>query len=196
MQLLDGKALAQQIQAELTGQIDTLKPQAGRSPGLAVIMVGDNPASAAYVRNKQRACDRVGIASFCHSLPADTPQEALEQLIHQLNQDERVDGILLQLPLPEGLDAVPLLHQIAPDKDVDGLHPVNLGRLVRAESGLRSCTPAGVMELLAAYDIDPSGKHAVVLGRSILVGKPMALMLLEANATVTVGHSRTPDIAA
>lgn len=195
MQLLDGKALAQQIQTELIQQIDQLKQQAGRSPGLAVIMVGDNPASATYVRNKQRACDRVGIKSFCHHLPATTPQQSLEQLIRQLNQDSQVDGILVQLPLPGGLDAVTLLHQIHPAKDVDGLHPVNLGRLVRGESGLRSCTPAGVMALIKAYDIDPSGKQAVVLGRSILVGKPMALMLLEANATVTIGHSRTPDIA-
>lgn len=196
MQLLDGKSLARQIEAELAQQIQSLRRQSRRQPGLAVIMVGDNPASAAYVRNKERACDRSGIVSFGHHFPLGTSQAVIESLIHQLNQDERVDGILVQLPLPEGLDSVHLLHQIHPDKDVDGLHPVNLGRLVRGEAGLRSCTPAGVMRLLKAYSIDPSGQRAVVLGRSILVGKPMALMLLEANATVTVAHSRTPDLAA
>ena len=168
----------------------------GRPPGLAVIMVGDNPASAAYVRNKEKACDRVGITSFGQHLAADTTAETLMALIHQLNQDDRVDGILVQLPLPNHLDPVPLLHAIAPDKDADGLHPLNMGSLVRGEPGLRSCTPAGVMRLLAEYDIDLSGRHAVVVGRSILVGKPLALMLLEANATVTVAHSRTADLAA
>lgn len=194
MQLLDGKALSRQIEAELVQQVQKISFQAGRKPGLAVIMVGDNPASAAYVRNKKRACDRTGIASFGHYLPADTPQASIQQLIEQLNQDDRVDGILVQLPLPEGLDAVHLLHQIDPNKDVDGLHPVNLGRLVRGEAGLRSCTPAGVMQLMQAYGIDPQGKRAVVIGRSILVGKPMALMLLEADATVTIAHSKTSDL--
>ncbi|MEM6592039.1 MAG: bifunctional methylenetetrahydrofolate dehydrogenase/methenyltetrahydrofolate cyclohydrolase FolD, partial [Cyanobacteria bacterium P01_C01_bin.73] len=128
-------------------------------------------------------------------LPASTSQADLTALVHQLNQDNRVDGILLQLPLPNGLDSTALLNEIAPEKDVDGLHPINLGRLVRGEPGFRSCTPAGVMRLLNAHNIDPAGQTAVVLGRSILVGKPMALMLLEANATVTIAHSRTPDLA-
>ncbi|HEY9639016.1 MAG TPA: bifunctional methylenetetrahydrofolate dehydrogenase/methenyltetrahydrofolate cyclohydrolase FolD [Coleofasciculaceae cyanobacterium] len=194
--LLDGKALAAQIQTELTQQVRLLQSQAGRAPGLAVIMVGDNPASAAYVRGKEKACERVGIASYGKHFPAETSQAELEQLIQALNQDDRVDGILVQLPLPEHLDAVALLNQIDPDKDADGLHPVNLGRLVRGESGLRSCTPAGVMRLLQEYAIDPKGKQAVVIGRSILVGKPLALMLLEANATVTIAHSRTADLAA
>lgn len=194
MQLLDGKALSRQIEAELVQQVQETSLQAGRKPGLAVIMVGDNPASAAYVRNKKRACDRTDIVSFCHYLPADTPQASIQQLIEQLNQDDRVDGILVQLPLPGGLDAVHLLHQIDPNKDVDGLHPVNLGRLVRGEAGLRSCTPAGVMRLMQAYGIDLQGQRAVVIGRSILVGKPMALMLLEADATVTIAHSKTSDL--
>jgi len=137
----------------------------------------------------------VGMASFGQHLPATTTQAELEQMIQTLNQDERVDGILIQLPLPEHLDGVALLNQLDPDKDADGLHPVNLGRLVRSEPGLRSCTPGGVMELLKEYQIDPKGKHAVVIGRSILVGKPIALMLLEADATVAIAHSKTPDLA-
>lgn len=192
--LLDGKALAQQIQADLTQQVQSLQGKAGRPPGLAVLMVGDNPASAAYVRGKERACAKVGIASFGKHYPADASQAELEREIQALNQDDRVDGILVQLPLPAHLDSVALLNQIDPDKDADGLHPTNLGRLVRGEPGLRSCTPAGVMRLLEAYEIEPKGKQAVVLGRSILVGKPLALMLLEADATVTIAHSRTPNL--
>lgn len=193
-QILDGKALAQQIQAELSQQIKTLQVQHGRPPGLAVLMVGDNPASAVYVRNKERTCEKIGIASFGKHFPADIKQFELEQVIQALNQDPQVDGILVQLPLPYHLDEVALLNLIDPDKDADGLHPINLGRLVRGESGIRSCTPAGVMRLLQAYQINLQGKQAVVVGRSILVGKPNALMLLEANATVTIAHSRTPDL--
>jgi methylenetetrahydrofolate dehydrogenase (NADP+)/methenyltetrahydrofolate cyclohydrolase len=192
--ILDGKALAQRIQAQISEEVAQLPSTFGRPPGLAVLMVGDNPASAAYVRGKERACAKVGIASFGHHFPENTSQTELEQTIEALNQDERVDGILVQLPLPDHLDAVSLLHQIHPDKDVDGLHPVNLGRLVRGESGLRSCTPAGVMRLLREYQIDVKGKQAVVVGRSILVGKPMSLMLLEADATVTIAHSRTQNL--
>jgi methylenetetrahydrofolate dehydrogenase (NADP+)/methenyltetrahydrofolate cyclohydrolase len=193
-QRLDGKALAEKIQAELMQQVQDLQLQKGRPPGLAVLMVGDHPASAAYVRNKERACANVGIASFGQHLAAETTQAEVAQKIDALNQDDRVDGILVQLPLPAHLDTVALLNQIHPDKDADGLHPVNLGRLVRGEPGLRSCTPAGVMRLLQEYDIQPKGKQAVVIGRSILVGKPLALMLLEADATVTIAHSRTPDL--
>jgi methylenetetrahydrofolate dehydrogenase (NADP+) / methenyltetrahydrofolate cyclohydrolase len=192
--LLDGKALAGKIQQELSLAIQELQPKIGRSPGLAVLMVGDNPASAAYVRNKEKACAKVGIASFGKHFPTETTQRELEEAIAALNQDEQVDGILVQLPLPNHLDAVSLLHQIDPDKDADGLHPVNLGRLVRGETGLRSCTPAGVMRLLQEYEIPFQGKQAVVVGRSILVGKPMALMLLEADATVTIAHSRSHDL--
>ena len=193
-QLLDGKALAQRIQTQLQEQVQQLVLANGRPPGLAVLMVGDNPASAAYVRGKERACAKVGIASFGRHYPTETSQSELEQMIQTLNQDERVDGILVQLPLPDHLDAVTLLHQIHPDKDADGLHPVNLGRLVRGENGLRSCTPAGVMRLLREYQIDVKGKNAVVVGRSILVGKPLALMLLEADATVTIAHSRSQNL--
>ena len=193
--LLDGKALAQKIQLELKAKVAQLEPQIQRPPGLAVLMVGDNPASAVYVRNKERACQKVGIASMGRHFPGDTTQAELEQVIAELNQDELVDGILVQLPLPSHLDSIALLHCIDPDKDADGLHPVNLGKLVRSESGLRSCTPAGVMRLLAEYDISLSGKKAVVVGRSILVGKPIALMLLEKNATVTIAHSRTQNLA-
>ena len=193
-QILDGKALATKIQSELSDRVRALQSQKGRPPGLAVLMVGDNPASAAYVRNKERACAKVGIASFGQHYPANVTQAELELAIGALNEDDRVDGILVQLPLPEHLDAISLLYQIAPDKDADGLHPVNLGRLVRGEEGLRSCTPAGVMRLLQEYQIDLKGKNAVVLGRSILVGKPRALMLLEADCTVTVAHSRTQNL--
>ncbi len=192
--LLDGKALAQRIQTQLQEQIKPLLSATGRPPGLAVLMVGDNPGSLAYVRGKERACAKVGIASFGRHFPANTSQVELEQTIQALNQDERVDGILVQLPLPEHLDSVSLLHQIHPDKDADGLHPVNLGRLVRGETGLRSCTPAGVMRLLREYQIDLKGKQVVVVGRSILVGKPLALMLLEADATVTIAHSRSHNL--
>ncbi|MBW4647309.1 MAG: bifunctional methylenetetrahydrofolate dehydrogenase/methenyltetrahydrofolate cyclohydrolase FolD [Kastovskya adunca ATA6-11-RM4] len=192
--LLDGKALAQQLQQHLQAQVLQLQSINGRPPGLAVLMVGDNPASAAYVRNKERACTQVGIASYGRHFPTETSQTELEEAIHALNQDESVDGILVQLPLPKHLDAVSLLHQIHPDKDADGLHPVNLGRLVRGEAGLRSCTPAGVMRLLQEYEIELKGKQAVVVGRSILVGKPLTMMLLEADATVTVAHSQTQNL--
>ncbi len=194
--ILDGKALARKIYQELSHRIRELQPKIGRPPGLAVVMVGDNPASAVYVRNKEKACAKVGIASFGKHFPTQTSQGELEAVIHSLNEDERVDGILVQLPVPQHLDAIALLHQIHPNKDADGLHPVNLGRLVRGEAGLRSCTPAGVMRLLQEYEISLPRKQAVVVGRSILVGKPLALMLLEANATVTIAHSQTENLAA
>ncbi|MBD2387904.1 bifunctional methylenetetrahydrofolate dehydrogenase/methenyltetrahydrofolate cyclohydrolase FolD [Cylindrospermum sp. FACHB-282] len=194
--LLDGKALAEKIYHQLTVAITESQAKIGRPPGLAVLMVGDNPASAAYVRNKEKACAKVGIASFGKHFPTNTSLGELEEVIAALNHDPRVDGILVQLPLPKHLDAVTLLHQIHPDKDADGLHPVNLGRLVRGEAGLRSCTPAGVMQLLAEYKIPLVGKQAVVVGRSILVGKPMALMLLAADATVTIAHSRSHNLKA
>lgn len=195
-QLLDGKALASQIQANLAADIQALTAQGHRPPGLAVIMVGDNPASAAYVRNKERACQRVGMVSYGQHLPMTVSQSEVADRIQQLNANPNIDGILVQLPLPDHLDAVALLHTIDPNKDVDGLHPINLGRLVRGEPGLRSCTPYGVMQLLESANINLVGAKAVVVGRSILVGKPMALMLLEANATVTVAHSHTPDLPA
>lgn len=193
-QILDGKGLAQKLQQQLADKIKQLQPQAGRPPGLAVLMVGDNPASAAYVRNKERACDRIGIASFGHHFPTDVSQTEVMDTILKLNEDDRVDGILVQLPLPKHLDANALLYAIAPDKDADGLHPMNLGSLVRSETGLRSCTPAGCMEILKEYNIAIQGQKAVVIGRSILVGKPIALMLLEKNATVAIAHSKTQNL--
>jgi len=195
-QLLDGKALALSLQTELAAEVRSLQQRLDRPPGLAVLMVGDNPASAAYVRGKEKACEKVGIASFGQHFATETSQAVLEEVIQTLNHDPRVDGILVQLPLPPHLDSVALLNQIHPDKDVDGLHPVNLGRLVRGELGLRSCTPSGVMRLLEEYHIETQGKQAVVLGRSILVGKPIALMLLAADATVTIAHSQTVELGA
>ncbi|MEM1168867.1 MAG: bifunctional methylenetetrahydrofolate dehydrogenase/methenyltetrahydrofolate cyclohydrolase FolD [Cyanobacteria bacterium P01_H01_bin.35] len=185
---LDGKALAKKIKAELQQKVQSLQSKIGRPPGLAVLMVGDNPASAVYVRNKEKACSQVGIASFGKHFPAQTSQAELIQVIQQLNEDPRVDGILVQLPLPEHLDSISLLYQIDPSKDVDGLHPMNIGELLRGEKGLRSCTPAGVMRLLQEYNIELRGKEAVVVGRSTLVGKPMGLMLLDADSTVTIAH--------
>ncbi|WP_338430158.1 bifunctional methylenetetrahydrofolate dehydrogenase/methenyltetrahydrofolate cyclohydrolase FolD [Synechococcus elongatus] len=192
--ILDGRALAAQWRQNLRSHVEAIAPAVGRRPGLAVIMVGDNPASAVYVRNKEKACEQTGIISFGKHLPSNSSEAEIRALIESLNADDRVDGILVQLPLPSHLDAVPLLLAIDPEKDADGLHPLNLGRLLRGEEGLRSCTPAGVMELLAANQINPAGKKAVVIGRSILVGKPLAMMLLEANATVTIAHSRTPNL--
>ncbi len=194
-QILDGKALAKQIQSARVADIQSWKNRTGRSPGLAVLMVGDNPASAAYVRNKARACERMSITSLGKHFPTKITQEALAQEILALNQNPDVDGILVQLPLPDHLDSTSLLALIDPDKDADGLHPINLGRLVRGEPGLRSCTPAGIMRLMAGYDLPISGKRAVVLGRSILVGKPIGLMLLAANATVTFAHSKTENLS-
>ena len=193
---LDGKALAKELEERLAQQIRNGCAKAGRPPGLAVLRVGDDPASAVYVSNKEKACARVGVESFGSHLPASSDPETVLRVISELNADERVDGILLQLPLPAGLDETPLLAAIDPDKDADGLHTLNLGRLLKSESGPRSCTPAGVMAMLRSQGIDPSGKRAVVVGRSILVGQPMALMLQAANATVTVAHSRTADLPA
>lgn len=192
--VLDGKLLAAAIEQRLAAVISAGLARAGRPPGLAVLRVGEDPASGVYVANKEKACARVGIRSFGHHLPADTSSAQLLATIEQLNADPRVDGILLQLPLPKGLDERPLLAAIHPDKDADGLHTLNLGRLLKGEAGPRSCTPAGVMVLLAQAGVNLEGKRAVVVGRSILVGQPMALMLQAAQATVTVAHSRTRDL--
>jgi|TARA_B100001093_G_scaffold280030_1_gene267571 methylenetetrahydrofolate dehydrogenase (NADP+)/methenyltetrahydrofolate cyclohydrolase len=191
---LDGKKLASQLEARLHQQIQHGIEVAGRPPGLAVLRIGDDPASAVYVRNKEKACARIGVESFGSHLPANASEQEVLTAIRQLNADERVDGILLQLPLPEGLDETPLLAEIDPNKDADGLHTLNLGRLLKGEQGPRSCTPAGVMVMLRDQNIDPAGKRAVVVGRSILVGQPMALMLQAANATVTVAHSRSQNL--
>ena len=193
---MDGKVLAKDVEHRLQTLIERRLAEVGRPPGLAVLRVGDDPASAVYVANKEKACARIGVASFGDHLPGNTPPEEVLQTIERLNANPEVDGILLQLPLPAGLDEGPLLMAIDPEKDADGLHTLNLGRLLKGEPGPRSCTPAGVMALLRSNGIDPAGKRAVVIGRSILVGQPMALMLQAANATVTIAHSRTLDLAA
>ena len=191
---LDGKQLAAELEERLRTEIAAGTAQAGRPPGLAVLRVGDDPASGVYVANKEKACARIGVASYGSHLPGSSSQADVLAAIAALNADPRVDGILLQLPLPSGLDEGPLLAAIDPDKDADGLHTLNLGRLLKGEPGPRSCTPAGVMALLARHQLSLEGKRAVVVGRSILVGQPMALMLQAANATVTVAHSRTVDL--
>ena len=193
---LDGKVLAKAVEHRLSAVIKEQQSGIGRPPGLAVLRVGDDPASAVYVANKEKACARIGVASFGAHLAAGTAAAEVLDSIRGLNANPEVDGILLQLPLPGGLDERPLLEAIDPEKDADGLHTLNLGRLLKGESGPRSCTPAGVMAMLRSNGIDPAGKRAVVIGRSILVGQPMALMLQAANATVTVTHSRTADLAA
>jgi methylenetetrahydrofolate dehydrogenase (NADP+) / methenyltetrahydrofolate cyclohydrolase len=193
---LDGKQLAAVIEARLRDTIAQQLPGVGRPPGLAVLRIGDDPASGVYVANKEKACARVGITSLGAHLAADTPAAELLAAVQRLNADPSCDGILLQLPLPTGLNEGPLLLAIDPEKDADGLHTLNLGRLLKGEPGPRSCTPAGVMALLAAAGIELAGKRAVVVGRSILVGQPMALMLQAADATVSVAHSRTADLAA
>jgi len=193
---LDGKQLAAELELRLQALVQQHQEAAGRPPGLAVLRVGDDPASGVYVANKEKACSRVGIRNLGAHLPATTPAAEVLAMIQRLNADPAVDGILLQLPLPAGLDEAPLLAAIDPAKDADGLHTLNLGRLLKGEPGPRSCTPAGVMALLARHGLALEGKRAVVVGRSILVGQPMALMLQAAHATVTVAHSRTPDLAA
>ena len=192
--ILDGKSLAQEIELILKQTIESGSKIAKRPPGLAVLRVGNDPASGVYVNYKEKACDRIGVRSFARHLKEDISFEELREIIKSLNEEKKVDGILLQLPLPTHLDEDSLLSSIDPDKDADGLHPLNLGRLMKGEKGPRSCTPAGVMALLKRHQIKIEGKRAVVVGRSILVGKPMALMLEAANATVTVAHSRTKDL--
>lgn len=196
MILLDGKKISAEVREEVRAEVAALKDKAGRAPGLAVILVGEDPGSQVYVRNKEKACEKAGFVSTAYRLGADTAQAELEALIDKLNADPAIDGVLLQLPLPEGLESQPLLERIDPDKDVDGFHPVNMGKLALGLPGFRSCTPAGVMVILERYGIAPAGKKAVVVGRSNIVGKPMALMLVADNATVTVCHSRTPDLKA
>lgn len=189
---IDGKALAAQVKEQVRREVETLS----RQPGLAVILVGDNPASQVYVRGKESDCAECGIRSFSHRLPAQTSQKELLELVEQLNQDAAVDGILCQLPLPEGLNEDQVIHAIAPDKDVDCFHPFNVGQMSIGAPTFLPCTPAGVMEMLWAYEIPVAGKRCVVLGRSNIVGKPMAMLLTQADGTVTVCHSRTPDLAA
>lgn len=190
--IMDGKALAKKVRLQVAEQAARLP----RQPGLAVILVGDDPASAVYVRNKEKDCQQCGIRSLEYKLPAETSQQELLALIARLNEDPAADGILVQLPLPRHIDSRAVLEAIRPDKDADAFHPENAGRMLTGEPAVWPCTPAGVMELLHEYGISPAGKRCVVLGRSNIVGKPMALLLLRENGTVTVCHSATPDLEA
>lgn len=198
MQILDGKATALSIRQKLAADVERLKKIHGRAPHLAVVLVGEDPASQVYVRNKERACAEAGITSSAHRIGADVTQSALEELVSELNADRDLDAVLVQAPLPRHLDLLAVQSLVDPDKDVDGFHPVNVGKLCIGLPCLMPCTPAGVMEILKHYGISCEGKKAVVIGRSNIVGKPMALMLaraeLMANATVTICHSRTPDL--
>lgn len=193
-EIIDGKAIAARVREETAGRASDLRAR-GIEPGLATVLVGDDPASELYVRNKQRACETVGIRSFGHRLGADATPAQLLELVRGLAADARVHGILVQLPLPTGFDTDAILAAIPAHKDVDGLHPVNQGRLMAGQPGLRPCTPLGVIRLLDEVGCELEGARAVVVGRSVLVGKPLALLLLERHATVTLCHSRTRDLA-
>jgi methylenetetrahydrofolate dehydrogenase (NADP+)/methenyltetrahydrofolate cyclohydrolase len=189
--LIDGKAIAQQVRAQVAQDVAAFATERGMAPGLATVLVGDDPASAVYVANKRRACAEVGIADLHRHLPADATAEQVAALLRELNEDPACSGILLQRPLPDGLDDAALSALIAPDKDVDGLTPISAGRLLQGTPGLRPCTPVGVIELLDRYGVALGGAEAVIVGRSDLVGKPLAHLLLQRNATVTICHSRT-----
>ena len=189
--LIDGKAISAQIRAEMREEITNMSTK----PGLAVILVGDDMASHTYVRNKKAACEEVGMYSEVHMLPASTTQDELLDLVHRLNRDEKIHGILTQLPLPGHLDETIVINNIDPSKDVDCFHPYNVGKLMIGEPVFLPCTPAGIMQLLERSGIEVSGKRCVVVGRSNIVGKPMAMMLLHANGTVSICHSRTKNLA-
>jgi methylenetetrahydrofolate dehydrogenase (NADP+)/methenyltetrahydrofolate cyclohydrolase len=194
-QLIDGKALATRIKAEIAIDVSEMIARGLRRPGLAVVMVGDNPASAVYVRNKRRACEESGISSIAHDLPYSTTQQALVQLIDSLNRDPNIDGILVQLPLPEHIEQSSIIEKIDPAKDVDGFHPYNVGRLALRVPLIRPCTPFGVTKLIEHVGVSPKGKHCVVIGASNIVGRPMALELLLMGGTVTVCHRFSGDLA-
>ncbi len=193
-QLIDGKAIAASLRQQIAQRVSERRQQGLRAPGLAVILVGSDPASQVYVSHKRKDCEEVGFVSVAHDMPATTTQGELLSLIDQLNRDNAIDGILVQLPLPAHLDASQLLERINPDKDVDGFHPFNVGRLSQRMPLLRSCTPKGIMTLLASTGIDLHGQHAVIVGASNIVGRPMALELLLAGCTVTVTHRFTKDL--
>ena len=192
--LIDGRAVAKAFKEEIAQRTQAMIAQ-GVTPHLAVVLVGEDPASQVYVRNKENGCIKAGIRSTVIRLEEDCTQQELEETVKRLNADASVDGILVQLPLPKHLNEASVLRLIDPDKDVDGFHAMNSGRLMNGQPGFVPCTPLGVMKLLEAYGIDPAGKHAVVIGRSNIVGKPMAMLLLRANATVTICHSRTQNLA-
>ena len=190
---IDGKAISLAVKDEIKAKTAELASK-GITATLAVILVGEDPASQVYVKNKKKACEYCGIRSLSYELPADTSEEKLLELIDELNKRDDVNGILVQLPLPKGMDEDKVLDAISPDKDVDGFHPVNVGKLSIGKKGFVSCTPAGVIQLLKRSDIEISGKECVVVGRSNIVGKPMSMLLLKENGTVTVCHSRTKDL--
>jgi methylenetetrahydrofolate dehydrogenase (NADP+)/methenyltetrahydrofolate cyclohydrolase len=192
--IIDGKALAKEKRAEIAKQVEALKEK-GVTPGLAVVLVGEDPASQIYVRNKHKACEEVGIYSRKITLPEETTEEEILKIIDELNNDPEIDGILVQLPLPKHIDPDKVILSISPDKDVDGFHPVNAGRLLTGQDGFFPCTPLAVMELIKSAGVDVSGKEAVVVGRSNIVGKPVSMLLLRENATVTICHSRTKNLA-
>lgn len=194
-QIIDGKKIAEEVRAEIRVEVEELKNK-GLVPGLAVILVGDNPASQIYVNNKHKACGELGIYSEVHRLPGDTSQEELLGLIDKLNYDKKIHGILVQLPLPEQIDEKTVINAISPAKDVDGFGPANVGNLVIGDDCFYPCTPYGILVLLDKIGVDPKGKRAVVVGRSNIVGKPVAMMLLHRHATVTICHTKTPDLAA
>ena len=192
-QIIDGKRISQEIKDELKEKVAALKDE-GKECCLAVVQVGNDPASSVYVRNKKRACEYIGMKSLSFELPEDTTEESLLELIDRLNADVSVHGILVQLPLPKQIDEDKIIKAISPKKDVDGFHPENVGNLVTGGQGFVSCTPAGIIQLLKRSGIDIEGKHCVVIGRSNIVGKPMALLMLRENATVTICHSRTKNL--
>jgi methylenetetrahydrofolate dehydrogenase (NADP+)/methenyltetrahydrofolate cyclohydrolase len=194
-QLIDGKALAAKVRASLTGEVTALQARYGRPPGIAVVRVGDDAASAVYVASKEKTARALGFGSWHHALAASTTQAELIALVQRLNEDDAVDGILVQLPLPKHLDADQVLEAISPAKDVDGFHAVNAGRLFQGRPTLVACTPSGVMRMLSEIGFDPSGRRCVVVGRSSIVGRPMAMLLLNASATVTICHSKS-DVGA
>jgi methylenetetrahydrofolate dehydrogenase (NADP+)/methenyltetrahydrofolate cyclohydrolase len=194
MQIIDGKQLAKTIENSVKEETAILKQETGRIPGLAVILVGDDPASHVYVNMKKNACERVGFYSITHEMPSDLSQEAIEKTIIMMNDNPNIDGILVQLPLPDHIDTTKILELVAPHKDVDGFHPYNVGRLNAGLDGFVPCTPLGVMKMFEAYDIELQGKNVVVVGASNIVGKPMAALLLNANATVEVCHIYTQNL--
>lgn len=193
MELIDGKKISAEIKDELKAEVEELKKQ-GKEACLAVVLVGDDPASAVYVKNKKKACEYIGVKSLSYELPASTSETELLELIDRLNKDDSVNGILVQLPLPSQIDENKVIRAIAPEKDVDGFHPQNVGALLIGEKGYVSCTPAGVIQLLKRSGVSIEGKECVVIGRSNIVGKPMGVLLLRENGTVTIAHSRTKDL--
>lgn len=194
MVLIDGKKVSAEIRSRLAQETAELKNKTGRAPGLATVLVGEDPASAVYVRNKNKICTEVGFQSFGQNLPAETTEAQLLDIIKELNENDEVNGILVQLPLPDHIDSEKILLSIDPEKDVDGFHPINVGKLAIGNALLTPCTPTGIIVLLDYYGIEISGKHAVVLGRSNIVGKPVAHLLLQRHATVTICHSKTANL--